>query len=175
MLAVLWGRIWVGGGFHVSIPASKRVDSSSSVKHVEEAHAELRDSWVTQLLREVDPGPMSVLEWIRRPPKRRSPSTLITEVAELHRIRSLWRPRSERLDIPTPRLRAHAQRMMRRRPARLREISEPRRTLEIAALLSTLSSRQSDVVLQLTLPDEVALQLQRCRPARPNFARRQGA
>jgi hypothetical protein len=73
--------------------------------------------------------------------------------------------------------------MLRRRPARLREITEPRRTLEIAALLSSFASRQSDVVLRLVemrinelwrnaqehvkadpppvLPDEVALELYR--------------
>ena len=47
------------------------------VKQVEEVvPGKLRDSWVSRLLSEVDPGPMTVLEWIRRPPKKRSPSTL---------------------------------------------------------------------------------------------------
>jgi hypothetical protein len=155
----------------------------TDVKRVEEVvPAELRDSWVRRLLREVNPGAMTVLEWIRRPPKKRSPATLSDEAAKLQRVRELWPP-AERLDISAARLRGYAQRMLRRRPARLREITEPRRTLEIAALLSSLASRQSDVVLQLiemrinelwrkaqehvkadplpVLPDEVALEL--CR------------
>jgi TnpA family transposase len=153
----------------------------TDVKRVEEVvPAELRDTWVRRLLREVNPGAMTVLEWIRRPPKKRSPATLSDEAAKLQRVRELWPP-AERLDIAAARLRGYAQRMLRRRPARLREITEPRRTLEIAALLSSLASRQSDVVLQLiemrinelwrkaqehvkadplpVLPDEVALEL----------------
>jgi TnpA family transposase len=103
---------------------------------------------VPELLREINGGPMTVLEWVRRAPKKRSPSTLRDEVAKLHTLRALWPP-TEGLSIPAGRLRVYAQRMLRRRPARLREITEPRRTLEIAALLSSLVSLQSDVVLQL--------------------------
>jgi len=55
-------------------------------------------------------------------------------------------PETERLNIPPARPRGYAQRMLRRRPPRLREIREPPRTLEI---LSSLASSQSDVVLQL--------------------------
>jgi hypothetical protein len=55
-----------------------------------------------------------------------------------------------RLDcIPTQRLRAYAWRMRRRRPVKVREIAEPRRTLELAALLSVSAARQSDTVLRL--------------------------
>src|ERR1700722_9988553 len=155
----------------------------ADVKRVEEVvPAELRGSWIRRLLREVDSGAMSVLEWIRRPPKKRSPSTLSDEAAKFQRVRDLWPP-AARLDIPAGGLRGYAQRMLRRRPARLREITEPRRTLEIAALLSSLASRQSAVVLQLVemrinelwrkaqehvkadpppvLPDDVAFELYR--------------
>jgi hypothetical protein len=121
----------------------------TDVERVDEVvRPELRASWVSHLLREVTPGPMSVLEWIRRPPKKRSPATFSEEAAKLHRVRELW-PETERLNIPPARPRGYAQRMLRRRPPRLREIREPRRTLEIAPLLSSLASSQSDVVLQL--------------------------
>lgn len=39
--------------------------------------------------------------------------------------------------------------MRRRRPIKVREIAEPRRTLELAALLSVSAARQSDTVLRL--------------------------
>jgi hypothetical protein len=39
--------------------------------------------------------------------------------------------------------------MRRRRPIKIQAIAEPRRTLEIAALLSVLAARQSDTVLRL--------------------------
>ena len=51
--------------------------------------------------------------------------------------------------IPAQRLRAYARRMRRRRPIKVREIAEPRRTLELAALLSVSAARQSDTVLRL--------------------------
>jgi hypothetical protein len=44
--------------------------------------------------------------------------------------------------IPPQRLRGYARRMRRRRPIRVREIARLRRTLEIAALLTTLATRQ---------------------------------
>jgi hypothetical protein len=39
--------------------------------------------------------------------------------------------------------------MQRRRPIKVREIVEPRRTLEVGALLSVLATRQSDTVVRL--------------------------
>ena|ERR1019366_5856805 len=51
--------------------------------------------------------------------------------------------------IPTQRIRAYAWRMRRRRPIKVREIAEPRRTLELAALLSVTEALQSDTVLRL--------------------------
>jgi hypothetical protein len=50
------------------------------------------------------------------------------------------------------RLRSYARRMRRRRPIKVREIAEPRRTLELAALLSVIAARQSDAVLRLSVP-----------------------
>ena len=110
--------------------------------------ADQRASWLPCLLREVSPGPMTVLEWLRRSPKKRAPQTLRDEVEKLQTARALWPP-TDRLGIPAGRLREYAQRMWRRKPAKLREIAEPRRSLEIASLLSSIASRQSDTVLQL--------------------------
>jgi hypothetical protein len=80
-----------------AVLAVERTDA----KRVDDA---LRDSWLSWLLREVSPGPMTVLEWIRRPPKKRSPSTLSNQAAKLQRVRELWPP-AERLDISVVRLR----------------------------------------------------------------------
>jgi TnpA family transposase len=122
---------------------------ATDVQRVEAlADAQLRATWIPRLLREMEPGPLTVLEWLRRAPKKRSPTTLRDAVSKLHALRSLW-PVTGRLTIPAGRLRVYAQRMARRRPAKLREITEPRRTLEIASLLCSLVSGQSDIVLQL--------------------------
>jgi hypothetical protein len=125
---------------------------ATDVQRVEAlADAQLRATWIPRLLREMEPRPLTVLEWLRRAPKKRSPTTLRDAVSKLHALRSLW-PVTGPLRIPAGRLRVYAQRMARRRPAKLREITEPRRTLEIASLLCSLCSlvsRQSDIVLQL--------------------------
>ena len=110
--------------------------------------AYVRDRWLPGLLSDIGPGSMTVLEWLRRPPRRRSTKTLREELRKLHVIIELMPP-SDRVGIPPERLRAYARRMRRRRPVKVRELAEPRRTLEVAALLAVLAARQSDTVLRL--------------------------
>ena len=110
--------------------------------------ADLWGSWLPRFLRVMHPGPTTVLEWLRRAPKKRAPQTLREEVRKLATLRGLW-PATDRLGIPAGRLREYARRMSRRKPAKLREIAEPRRSLEIVAMLASMASRQSDTVLQL--------------------------
>ena len=110
--------------------------------------ADVRDSWLPRLMRVVNPEAMTVLEWLRRPPRKRSTKTLKEELAKLHALIGLSPP-GEPVGIPPERLRAYARRMRRRRPIKVQAIAEPRRTLEIAALLSVLATRQSDTVLRL--------------------------
>jgi Domain of unknown function (DUF4158) len=110
--------------------------------------AKVRDNWLNLLMREKYPEPMTVLEWLRRPPRKRSRKTLDEEISKWLVIRAMTPPMG--LDhIPAQRLRAYARRMRRRRPIKVREIAEPRRTLELAALLSVTAARQSDTVLRL--------------------------
>lgn len=107
-----------------------------------------RDAWLPGLLRETLPSPMTILEWIRRPARKRSKKTLSEETQKLLAVRALCPP-ALAARIPVERLRAYARRMQRRRPIKVREIAEPRRTLEIGALLAVLATRQSDTVLRL--------------------------
>jgi len=118
-------------------------------RHLDEVvSAKVRDNWLNQLMREKYPEPMTVLEWLRRPPRKRSRKTLDEEISKWLVIRAMTPPMG--LDrIPAQRLRAYARRMLRRRPIKVREIAEPRRTLEVAALLSVTAARQSDTVLRL--------------------------
>lgn len=108
----------------------------------------VRETWLPRLMREMTPGPMTVLEWLRRPPRKRSTKTLQEELTKLQALIALSPP-TEQVGIPPERLRAYARRMRRRRPIKVQAIAEPRRTLEIAALLSVLAARQSDTVLRL--------------------------
>src|ERR1035438_3371967 len=61
--------------------------------------------------------------------------TITCHGKEARRVESLER-------IPAQRIRGYARRMRRRRPIRAREIAELHRALEIAALLTTLATRQ---------------------------------
>jgi len=88
--------------------------------------AKVRDNWLIQLMREKYPEPMTVLEWLRRPLRKRSRKTLDEEMSKWLVIRAMTRPSS--LDrIPTQRLRAYARRMRGRRPIKVREMAEPHR------------------------------------------------
>ncbi len=107
-----------------------------------------RDAWLPALLRESHLGSMTVLEWIRRPPRKRSTKTLREEFHKLQTILRIGPPLLN-LSIPAGRLRAYAHRMLRRRPAKIGQIAESRRLLEVGAMLDELAKRQSDVVLRL--------------------------
>jgi hypothetical protein len=77
--------------------------------------AKVRDNWLNQLMREKYPEPMTVLEWLRRPPRKRSRKTLDEELSKWSVIGAMTPPTG--LDrIPAQRLRAYARRMRRRRP-----------------------------------------------------------
>jgi hypothetical protein len=61
-------------------------------------------------------------------------------------LRAVHEHVGHQLEISAPQL------TRRRRPIKVREIAEPRRTLEVAALLSVTATRQSDTVLGLGVP-----------------------
>jgi len=68
--------------------------------------ASVRESWLPRLLCEASPGPMTVLEWIRRPSCKRSKKTLNEEMSKLQGIRALSPPESLE-GIPAQRLRGY--------------------------------------------------------------------
>jgi len=132
---------WVRRAIHlVEVDDRRHLDAATT--------ARVRESWLPRLLVERSPGPIMLLEWLRRPPRKRSPKTLDEEVAKFHAILALSPP-TEIPGVPLERLRGYARRMRRRRPVKVRQIAEPRRTLQTGALLTVLATRQSDTVLRL--------------------------
>ena len=65
---------------------------------------------------------MTVLEWLRRPPRKRATKTLQEELTKLQALIALSPP-TERVRIPPERLRPYAQRMRRRRPIKVQAIA----------------------------------------------------
>jgi Domain of unknown function (DUF4158) len=99
---------WVRRGVaHVEAADRRQLDA--------EVSADVRENWLPRLMRVVSPEAMTVLEWLRRPPRRRSTKTLKEELAKLHALDALSPP-TELAGIPPERLRAYARRMRRRRP-----------------------------------------------------------
>jgi hypothetical protein len=106
-------------------------------------------AWYQRLM-EQRPDGMSWLEWIRRPPARRSPKTLRRAVGKLLSLRDFDDGLEEgRIVIPPERLRAYGRRLRRRKPAHVKSIVEPRRTLEIAGFLHTAIAHEADRVLRM--------------------------
>jgi len=62
-------------------------------RYLDEAvSAKVRDNWLNQLMGEKYPEPMTVLEWLRRPPRKRSRRTLDDEISKWLTIRSMTPP-----------------------------------------------------------------------------------
>ena len=59
--------------------------------------AKVQDNWLTQLMREKYPEPMTVLEWLRRPPRKRSRKTLDEEISKWLAIRAMRLGRTYRI------------------------------------------------------------------------------
>src|SRR5262249_40247196 len=94
-------------------------------------------------------GRQTVLEWLQQPPRRRGPQTLETQLAKVLYLLTLG------FDAyPLPRLRlehlqAYARRLRRRAPTRVRQLEEPRRTLEVVSFLRLTLLQTTDIVIAL--------------------------
>jgi TnpA family transposase len=104
--------------------------------------------WYERLM-ELRSDGISWLEWVRRPPARRSPKSLRNAIGKLLYLCEFPRLTEGRSGIPPERLRAYGRRLRRRKPAHLKAIVEPRRTLEIAGFLQTALGTEADRVLRL--------------------------
>ena len=52
-------------------------------RHLDEVvPVSVRENWLTQLMRDKYPGPLTILGWLRRPPRKRSRKTLDKELSK---------------------------------------------------------------------------------------------
>ncbi len=141
------------------IPGRRVVDDlvRSVLRGVELADAEAlqsdvgrsaTDAWYEQLM-ELRLDGKSRLEWVRQPPGRRSPKALEGAIAKLLYLRDFPKLTNGPTSIPPERLRAYGRRLRRRRPAHLKAIVEPRRTLEVAGFLHSALASEADRVLRM--------------------------
>jgi hypothetical protein len=93
-------------------------------------------------------GHDSTLEWLQQAPRRKLKGLR----EQLEKVRFLLSLQVEPYpldDIRLERQRSYAQQMRRRRPARLRALTEPRRTLEMVCFLRIILLQGTDVVLSM--------------------------
>jgi hypothetical protein len=74
---------------------------------------------------------VTVLEWLRAPPHRVGRRDIADYVERAQTLRELDADQGDWADIAEARLYRCARRMLRRKPAALRRLREPRRTIEV--------------------------------------------
>ncbi len=95
---------------------------------------------------------MSVLEWLKAPPARHSPSTLTETLAKVRFLKELGAHEWAVDSVPFEKQRAYAQRIQARRPAKVRELKASTRTIELICFLR--------VTLAVIYPQECRLEFE---------------
>jgi hypothetical protein len=141
----LAARIWLYEHRYV-MPGKRRIAHSvhRALAHAEhelleaiqrQVDASRHSLWLSELLKVREADGATALEWLREPPRGR----VRREISEhIEKLRFLVALGVDRLDIPSlslARLYHYARPMQRRKPAKLLQIREPRRTLEVACFL----------------------------------------
>lgn len=97
-----------------------------------------------------DTSGMSVLEWLKTPPARHSPTTLGETFAKVRFLKELGAD-SWALDaVPIEKQRAYAQRVRARRPAKVRELKASARKIELIFFLRVALLELTDALLYQT-------------------------
>jgi hypothetical protein len=141
----LAARIWLYEHRYV-MPGKRRIAYTvhRALIHVEnelfeaiqrQVDASRRAQWLSELLKVREADGATALEWLREAPRGRVRRELSEHIEKLRFLVALD---AARLDIPSlslARLYHYARPMRRRKPAKLLQIREPRRTLEVACFL----------------------------------------
>jgi TnpA family transposase len=93
---------------------------------------------------------MRVLEWLKTPPARHSPSTLTETLVKVRFLKELGAHTWVLDAVPIEKQRAYAQRIQARRPAKVRELKESTRTIELIFFLRVTLLELTDVLLYQT-------------------------
>lgn len=93
---------------------------------------------------------MRVLEWLKTPPARHSPSTLTETLVKVRFLKELGAHTWVLDAVPIEKQRAYAQRIQARRPAKVRELKESSRTIELIFFLRVTLLELTDALLYQT-------------------------
>ena len=93
---------------------------------------------------------MTVLEWLKTPPARHSPSTITETLSKVRFLKSLGVHTWVLDAVPIEKQRAYAQRIQARRPAKVRELKASTRTIELIFFLHVTLLELTDALLYQT-------------------------
>ena len=106
-------------------------------------------AWIKKLMAPKEGTAMTVLEWLRDPPHRIARRDIADYVERTQTLRELGADKGDWADIAEARPYHYAKLMLRRKPAALRRLREPRRTVELACFLRWQLLRSTDTILDL--------------------------
>jgi TnpA family transposase len=93
---------------------------------------------------------MTVLEWLKAPPAKHSPTTITDTLAKIRFLKDLGAHLWVLDAVPIEKQRAYAQRIQARRPAKIRELKASTRTIELVFFLRVTLLELTDSLLYLT-------------------------
>lgn len=97
-----------------------------------------------------DTSGMTVLEWLKTPPARHSPTTITETLAKIRFLKELGAHTWTLDAVPIEKQRAYAQRIQARRPAKIRELKASTRTIELIFFLRVTLLELTDALLYQT-------------------------
>lgn len=108
-----------------------------------------RQQWMRMLAKPRKESVTSHMEWLQQPPKRRSGKGLAEVVEKIEFLESLGVTRFALDRVRLDRQQSYASRMRKKRPARFRQLNEPRRSIELVCWLRVVLMQLMDVALTL--------------------------
>lgn len=122
----------------------------------------VRQAWPERLLEVAPDGKASLLDWLQTPPDSHRVRVLDEQLVKLDLLKELGADRLTEDVLPLVGLERFHARVVSRRPAMLRTIRDPHRTLELACFLRLERLRQTDIALDL-IDQQIATQWREAR------------
>ena len=143
------------------IPSSRRlrdlsrralfdVEADLHASVIDAIPASVRESWLRELSSEPKRGGRATVEWLHQGPRRGPRKGLEAHLEKIDYLREIKVDQYPLEEITLEKQRFYARRMRRRRPSRLQELSEPRRTLEVVCFLRVALMQANDTALHMT-------------------------
>lgn len=126
------------------------VETDLHASVVEAIPETVRARWLNELAKEPSRGARATVEWLHLGPKRGPRKGLDEQFSKLDYLKQIGVPDFPIEEIAIEKQRFYARRLLNRRPSRLLELSEPRRTLEVVCFLRVALMHATDAILHMT-------------------------